>query len=230
MKISLNENGTLIDAETKKSLNHVPTDSLPDVALNNAYDYPVSLSRAFDYTHAHKVLVERIERIERDLEFIGDKLFVEDLGEDLDRLRSSVEKKCLPGSKSAEKFFDKEPGKMYDVDISPMAAEYVKSSSLASEVLATNILTGVHENVQVNKEAVENFKETYDSFIEQIKKLHSEVDCKYREENPCEYDEYDIYREDLEDYYEDLEEEHSNYYGDWEEEDCDDEDLDDDEN
>lgn len=209
MKISLNEDGTLIDAETKKSLSHVPTDSLPDVALNSAYDYPVSLSRAFDYTHAHKVLIERIERIERDLEFIGDKLFVEDLGEDLDRLRSSVEEKCLPENESAEKFFNKEPGKMYDVDISSMAAEYVKSSSLASEVLATNILTGVHENVQVNKEAVENFKETYDSFIEQIKKLHSEVDNKYRDENPYEHDEYDSY-------YDDLEEEHDSYYGDWE--------------
>ena len=214
MKISLNEDGTLIDAETKKSLNHVLTDSLPDVALDNAYDYPVSLSRAFDYTHAHKVLIERIERIERDLEFIGDKLFVEDLGEDLDRLRSSVEEKCLPENESAEKFFNKEPGKMYDVDISSMAAEYVKSSSLASEVLATNILTGVHKNVQVNKEAVENFKETYDSFIEQIKKLHSEVDSKYREENPCDCEDCDRHYEDYGDWEEDFDED----YDDWEEE------------
>lgn len=201
MKITLNDNGVLINAETDKSIN-APTDpSIPEFKWG--YD-PLSLSKEFSrglsLVEAHELLTKRTNQINDFLNEINDEEFVNKARKEIIEINESIAD--IPSGEVANMVFrdNNDDNKPYELEVSEMAAKYIANSPLATKVVTTNILTGVHLGNKVNKEYAEIIGEVVSEITNRVNNLNSEAHIIYNEENSVSFD--DEYEED-EEYWDD---------------------------
>lgn len=200
MKISLNNDGNLINSETKKTLNHEEKPSLPHIDWGNTNPYKESqnMSLAITYTNAHTEFLQDIETMEDDLSNIQDEEFVNKYTPLVEELKLDISD--ITPHEAANLLFNKEENKLYDIEVSPIAAKYLQRSAQAAEVVKTNIITGVHTGITPNTENIEIMDDVYNEISNKINNLMAIIIEKFQEENPN--NEEDYYEED---YYDDEE-------------------------
>lgn len=213
MKISLNKDGDLIDSDTKKTLNRKNHPSLPQINWGdtNPYKESKNMGLAITYTNAHTEFLQEIETMEDDLSCIKDQEFVEKHTPLIKELKLDISD--ITPHDTANFLFNKEEDKLYDIEVSPIAAKYLKRSKQAAEVVKTNIITGVHTGITTNTENIEIMDDVYNEISNKINNLMAIIIEKFQQENPNneeDYDDYDDYDdeedwddEDWDDYPED---------------------------
>ena len=208
MKISLNNDGDLINLETKKTLNHKDKPSLPHINWENDNPYKESknMGLAITYTNAHTEFLQDIETMEDDLNNIQDQEFVNTHTPLVEELKLDISD--ITPVETANLLFNKEENKLYDIEVSPIAAKYLQRSKQAAEVVKTNIITGVHTGITPNTENIEIMDDVYNEISNKINNLMALIIEKFQEENPNNNDEEDYdddYDDDDEDYWYDEE-------------------------